>query len=348
MKCQVEEKEHFRHLLLFQFNRKVSAAEAARNIREVYGEDAMGESTARKWFSRFKEGCFDLNDASRSGRTSDFDEERLNALIHDNPRQSTRELADIMECDHSTIVRHLRSIGKVQKLGAWIPHSLTESNKTQRVAISTSLLSRHCLAEQRHQSFLSRIITGDEKWCIFVNFKQRKEWLSPNKVAAPRVKADLHPRKVLLCVWWDQEGVLHYELLPRNQTITAEVYCQQLRRLNNAIHEKRPGLRHDVLLLHDNARPHVARATKEVIEELGWEVLPHPPYSPDLAPSDFHLFRSLSNQLRGISFTDDPALDNWIDEFFASKSSNFFRSGIRKLPERWNEVINRGGDYIID
>ena len=327
MKCQVEEKEHFRHLLLFYFNRDVSAAEAARNIREVYGEDAMGDSTSRKWFSRFKDENFDLNDAPRAGRTSGFDEERLSALIHDCPRYSTRELADIMECDHSTIVRHLSSMGKVQKLGAWVPHSLSENNKMQRVSISTSLISRHYQAEQRHQSFLSRIVTGDEKWCVYVNFKRRKQWLSPDKTPAPRVKAEVHPRKVLLCVWWDQKGVLHYELLPRNQTITAEVYCQQLRRLEKAIQEKRPGM--DVILLHDNARPHVARVTKQVIDELGWETLPHPPYSPDLAPSDFHLFRSLSNNLRGTSFSDETALQNWIDDFFASKSSNFFKSGIK-------------------
>jgi len=268
MKCQVEEKEHFRHLLLFHFNRKESAAESARKIREVYGEDAMGDSTARKWFSRFKDGSFDLNDAPRSGRTSDFDEGHLNALIHDNPRHSTRELADIMACDHSTIVRHLSAMGKVQKLGAWVPHSLTENNKAQRVAISTSLLSRHCIAEQRHKSFLSQIVTGDEKWCVYVNFKQRKQWLSPDKVATPRVKAEPHPRKVLLCIWWDQEGVLHYELLPRNQTITAEVYCEQLRRLEKAIKEKRPRMK-NVILLHDNARPHVAQMTKQFIEELG-------------------------------------------------------------------------------
>ena len=141
------------------------------------------------------------------------------------------------------------------------------------------------------------------------------------------MKPEVHPRKVLLCVWWDQKGVLHYELLPRNQTITAEVYCQQLRRLEKAIQEKRPGM--DVILLHDNARPHVARVTKQVIDELGWETLPHPPYSPDLAPSDFHLFRSLSNNLRGTSFSDETALQNWIDDFFASKSSNFFKSGIK-------------------
>ena len=137
MKYQVEEKEHFQYLLLSQFNCKVSVAEAAWNIQEVYGEDAMGESTAQKWFSQFKEGCFDLNNASYSGRISDFDEEHLNSLIHDNPHPSMRELADIMECYHSTIVRHLHSMEKFQKLGAWIPYSLTENKKTQCVATST-------------------------------------------------------------------------------------------------------------------------------------------------------------------------------------------------------------------
>ena len=131
---------------------------------------------------------------------SDFDEEHLNALIHDNPCHSMRELADIVECHHSAIVRHLHSMEKVQKLGAWIPYSLTENNKTQCVAISTSLLSHHCLAEQRHQLFLSCIITGDEKWCIYVNFKQRKEWLSPKKVTVPHIKADLHPQSFTLHV----------------------------------------------------------------------------------------------------------------------------------------------------
>src|SRR3954469_23682395 len=48
----------------------------------------------------------------------------------------------------------------------------------------------------------------------------------------------------------------------------------------------------DFTLQHDNARPHTVKMTKEKLQALGWEVLPHPPYSPDLAPSDFHLFRN--------------------------------------------------------
>jgi hypothetical protein len=62
----------------------------------------------------------------------------------------------------------------VQKLGVLVPHILTQ-DKNHRVAICASLLARHRLARQQHQSLLSRIVTGDEKWCLCVNFKQRKE-----------------------------------------------------------------------------------------------------------------------------------------------------------------------------
>jgi histone-lysine N-methyltransferase SETMAR len=94
------------------------------------------------------------------------------------------------------------------------------------------------------------------------------------------------------------EEIIHYELLVRNLTVTAERCCQQLSRLAEAIQQKRPG-RHGVILQHDNARPHTANMTKAAVQKLDWEILPHPPYSSDLAPSDYHLFRSLSNNLRG-------------------------------------------------
>jgi transposase len=59
------------------------------------------------------------------------------------------------------------------------------------------------------------------------------------------------------------------------------------------------------LLLHDNARPHTAYATIEALETLKFEVLSRPPYSPDLAPSDFHFFPHLKRALKGTHFTSD-------------------------------------------
>ena len=83
---------------------------------------------------------------------------------------------------------------------------------------------------------------GDEKWCLFINIKQRKEWVAPGDMPKPRVKPDFHPRKTMICVWWDWEGMVHWEMLEMNVTINKELYIAQLHRVNEAIPLKRPAL----------------------------------------------------------------------------------------------------------
>ena len=141
--------------------------------------------------------------------------------------------------------------------------------------------------------------------------------------------------------------MLYYELLSTNTTVMATLYTTQLRKLANVILQKRPQ-REQVRLLHDNARPHVAKTTRKALTKLGWEELPHPAYSPDLAPSDYHLFRALKYHLREKSFDDRDQLQNELDQFFALQSRQFWAAGIEKLPERWGKVIDSDGDYIID
>ncbi|CAH2105176.1 unnamed protein product [Euphydryas editha] len=66
--------QHFRHLLFFVFHRDQKAAEAAWDICNVYGEGIIGESTARKWFAKFKNFDFNIDDTPRSRRPSEFDQ----------------------------------------------------------------------------------------------------------------------------------------------------------------------------------------------------------------------------------------------------------------------------------
>ncbi|KAG5325287.1 MOS1T transposase, partial [Pseudoatta argentina] len=131
--------------------------------------------------------------------------------------------------------------------------------------------------------------------------------------------------------------------------ITGDRYRLQLMRLSRALKEKRPlyAQRHDkVILLHDNARPHVAKPVKTYLETLKWEVLPHPPYSPDIAPSDFHLFRSMAHGLADRRFHSYEEAQKWIDSWIASKDMAFFRRGIHVLPERWEKVVSSDGQYF--
>ena len=155
MDCQVEKLEHFRLIILFEFSRGAKAGEAARNICAMHGKNAFGESTARNLFSRFKEDRFDMSDTQCSGRLSGFDEDRLNTLI-----QNDRCMANVMNCDHSTIVRHLYTLGKVKKSGVWLPNALSQNHKNQRVAVCASLFARHRLAREHHLPFVSCIVTG--------------------------------------------------------------------------------------------------------------------------------------------------------------------------------------------
>lgn len=99
---------------------------------------------------------------------------------------------------------------------------------------------------------------------------------------------------------------------------------------------------------HDNAKPHTSLATREKLLEFGWEVMAHPPYSPDLAPSDYHLFRGLQNFLNGKTFINDDDLKAHLIQFFADKDQKFYESGIMKLQERWKKVIEQYGKYIND
>jgi [histone H3]-lysine36 N-dimethyltransferase SETMAR len=206
------------------------------------------------------------------------------------------------------------------------------------------------LARFQLDPFLKRIVTGDEKWVLYVNVTRKRQWLSPTKKPVPTPKPGLHPKKVLLCVWWDMDGLIYYELLNQNQTITADVYCQQLDKLRLSLATKRPALanRKGVILQQDNARPHTAKITQQKLKEFGWEILPHPPYSPDIAPSDYHLFQSLQHFLDGKEFKGKNEVENAINSYFTQKSKDFFRDGIEKLPEGWSKIIENDGNYIID
>ncbi|CAD6199809.1 unnamed protein product [Caenorhabditis auriculariae] len=96
----------------------------------------------------------------------------------------------------------------------------------------------------------------------------------------------------------DRQELLYFELLPQGRTVTASIYTDQLEKLAAAIREKRPQ-RASVHLQRDNARPHVGKETQQKLATLGWETVSHPPYSSDLAPSDYHMFRPLEHRLAG-------------------------------------------------
>jgi len=124
--------------------------------------------------------------------------------------------------------------------------------------------------------------------------------------------------KLLVSIFWDQDGILRIDYLPKGQTINAEYYSYLLVQLKNILKEKSRGkLTKGVLFLHDNAPAHRTLATQKKLAYLGFQFLDNPPYSPYLAPSDYHLFPGLKKQLKVRHFSSDAkviaAAETWLD-----------------------------------
>ena len=140
------------------------------------------------------------------------------------------------------------------------------------------------------------------------------------------------------------------KLLPNNRTISSDVFCQKLVKLEEATKEKRPELanRKEIMFHHDNARPHTSLATRTKLLELGWEMTSHPPYSSDLAPSDYHLFRNLQNFFNRKNVSNNDDIKSHLAEFFAVKHKKFDQRGITKLPDKWQMAGHRTKWKIFD
>ena len=98
--------------------------------------------------------------------------------------------------------------------------------------------------------------------------------------------------------------------------------------------------------MHDNARPHTTRATQELLDYFGWDVLPHPPHSPDLAPSDYHLFTKLKDHLSGTHFSNDNEVKDAVKTLLRKVAGEVYNTGIQKLVPRLQKCIDLDGDYV--
>ncbi|CAJ0920399.1 unnamed protein product, partial [Mesorhabditis belari] len=200
---RVDNHIHLRHIMLYHFEKGWSAAESFRDLKELFGQGTIGRATVYEWFDRFKSGNTSVDDEPGRGRPSEFDDKALLEAVEEDESLTTRMLADEFNVDQSTIVRHLKKLGKVRKL-------------------------RHVV---------------------------------------------------------------------------------------------------------------------ESIASKGWDLLPHPPYSPTEAPTDYHVNRSLKNWQTNKIYND---LDDLIDDvkaWIASKDRLFFARGIDRLPSKWQSVIDVGGEY---
>lgn len=330
--------------LRFCFLLKKSASESYRMLVEAYGGQYLSERRCQEWFQRFKSGNFSVENEERGRPSKKFEDTHLQALLDEDSTSTQSQLAELLNVGRSTISERLHAMGKIWKEGKWVPHELNDRQLEKRKNVSEMLLQRH-----EKKTFLYRIVTGGEKSIFFEIPKRKRSWLSPGQPSTSTAKLNRYEKKTMLSVWWDQKGIVYYELLKPGETVDEVRYRQQMIHLNQALIEKRPewARKHGkVILLNDNVRVHNEKEVKKTISALNWEVLASPLYAPDLAPSDYHLFSSMGSALKSQRFQTYEDVRNWLDGWFASKTDNFFFDGIHALPERWAKCVASEGKYF--
>uniref|UniRef100_A0A182RXW6 Histone-lysine N-methyltransferase SETMAR n=2 Tax=Anopheles funestus TaxID=62324 RepID=A0A182RXW6_ANOFN len=97
---------------------------------------------------------------------------------------------------------------------------------------------------------------------------------------------------------------------------------------------------------HDNARPHTANVTLDLLKKFGWDIIDHPPYSNDVAPSDYHMFPALKKHLGGKKFESDAEVQKEVNTWLREADGEWYSAGIDKFIVRMRKVLEKNGDYV--
>ena len=169
-------------------------------------------------------------------------------------------------------------------------------------------------------------------------------WRHVNSPSKKKFKMLPSAGKVMCTVFWDRKGVILLDFVEPGQTINSDHYIATLTKLKARISGVRPEKKISFLVQHDNARLRTSLKTMKHIVSLGWTVIPHPPYSPDLAPSDFHLFGPIKDELHGQHFPSYDAIVRAMKQCTTSAGTDFYECGMQALVHDWRKCIASGCD----
>jgi histone-lysine N-methyltransferase SETMAR len=150
------------------------------------------------------------------------------------------------------------------------------------------------------------------------------------KWAEKKFKRKLPIGKPLIStVFWDKKGMLMVEFIKQNIVMKSQMYCKILKILCRAIRKKKcEMLTSSVALLHDKTLPHTAAWTRVLLQYFNWELCYHLPYSPDLAPIDWHLFAYLQNSFESKHFNNNEEMMQDVKTWLSSHATDLFDKGI--------------------
>jgi hypothetical protein len=322
-------------------------------LQKAWPQTAPSLSTVYRLYNEFlSEARTSFDDAPRLGRpiTQRTQEniQFVKDLVDALPHITIDEVVEWTDISHGTINTILREDLQLRNVcSRWIPYSLTSTQKENRVEAAQAILLM--FRQQRH-NILHRLVVADEKWFFLRTVgtaRSTRVWI-PQDGEPPRIpRLQQAEPKVMIILAVTFDGKFCFHMLPRHETVTADVYVDFLRRVHhNFSRHVTPLQWHETVFQHDNARVHTSHRVRSYFEGKHVQLLHQPPYSPDFNFLDRWWFSKLEAARRSINFGDENQLRVFLTDTLRSVSKDDLIYQFQKLKEDLQMVIDSHGDYL--
>ena len=178
--------------------------------------------------------------------------------------------------------------------------------------------------------------------------RQSSQWKHADSSRPKKIRQSKSTHKLLMIPFFDSTGMIYMHWVPTGQRVNKEYYVKVLKEFRKRFRPKRPALfKSGQWHFHqDNAPVHNSILVSDYLTKMGIKTVPHHPYSPDLAPSDFCLFPKLKEKLRGCRYETIEEMKEAVTKVIDTLTQEDFHGALQKLLEWYNKCIAARGDYF--
>ncbi|KAK2961213.1 putative Histone-lysine N-methyltransferase SETMAR [Blattamonas nauphoetae] len=333
-----------RWLVYHEWINGAETADIIARLEVSRGKDAPHPSTVYRYVQELEKEtfAFDRRQQSRPG----MDPEKIWAVeeaVEEHKSASLRMLSILSGINRRAVTIAINDYLHLKRIHSkWILHELSNQNKSDRVRLAGEMLK---ILKQRAKFNYAGIITGDETW---VSYQNEYDWTWGEKGSSRQEKARLTiaSKKVMISVFFSVDGMHVIDALPNGQTINSAYFVSKILSPLDKYFKTIAKPHFPIYVHYDNAAPQKAKHTVDFLSRSCLTGMPHPPYSPDVAPCDFSLFGSLKQKLKGQTFHSHhdalKAVQQVLCSLTAQDRINIFRS----WEERLERLSDSDGGYL--
>lgn len=340
--------------ILVQFQLHKTPHQIIQDLQSALGVQAPSQAMVYKYIQRFRSGHYDLDDEEREGRPPSVivpeTVDAVKTLMDEDRRITVREIQQTLRISNGTVNTIVHEYLGMRKVSArWVPHQLKPHHMSARVEFCEFMLQKF---DHGSSELVANILTGDETWIYFYDpetKEQSKQWITDEEDIPVKFRQERSVGKVMVAVFFRQNGLLMDPIaLEKGATVTAQWYVDHcMKPVIDKLKKVRPKTKDkNIFLHHDNAPGHKAKHTQNFLETTNLIQLPHPPYSPDLAPCDFYLFPKIKKNLKGRRFESKEDLLEALNIELSKVKLEDFQDCFSTWFKRMEKCIKMSGTYF--